>query len=122
MMKINGACKKTAVMAAAACCMVLAAQTPAVAHDQSVPIRAASSYYYGRIQILQSHHRIMACDERADGVGVWVEFYTSDGLRRTLDDANGSTDPCGSYTNNSLTITQFRGWARNGVNTGWQTA
>jgi hypothetical protein len=121
-MKIKRASKNAAVIAAAACCIVVAVQTPVIAHDQSAPINTAA-HYYGRIRILQSHHRIMACDERADGVGVWVEFYTSDGLRRTLDDANGSADPCGSYTNNSLTITQFRGWSRDGfANTGWDPA
>ena len=121
-MRIERVGKKTMGMAAVACCLVVVTQTPALAHDRSVPIRAASSYYYGRIQILQSHHRIKACDERSDGVGVWVEFYTSDGLYHTLDDANGNGDPCGSYTDNSVTITQFRGWARSGVSTGWQTA
>ena len=112
--------KNTAVIAAVACGVILAAQTPALAHDRYVGINSAASYF-GRIKVTQSHHRIQACDENADGIGVWVEFYTSDGAYRTLDDSNGSADPCGSYTNNSLTVTSFRGWARNGFNTGWQS-
>jgi hypothetical protein len=121
-MKIKRVRKNAAVMAAAACCIVVAAQTPAIAHDLSRPIDTALQYY-GRVQVTQSHHRIQVCDENADGVGVWVEFYTSDGGYGTLDDGNGAAGPCGSYTNNSLTITRYRGWSRNGfATTGWQTA
>ncbi|WP_305783280.1 hypothetical protein [Symbioplanes lichenis] len=121
-MKIERPWRAVAVTTAAACCIVGAAQTPALAHDYQAPIQASGTgYYYGRIEVRQSHHRILACDKNADGVGVWVEFYTSDGVYHTLDDANGSADPCGSYTNNATTVTQFRGWARNGINTGWHT-
>ncbi len=120
-MKVKRALTSVAVMAAVTCGIVVAAPTPGLAHDISRAI-ATPAHYYGRVQVLQSHHRIKVCDERAEGTGVWVEFYTSDGLYHSLNDANGSDDPCGSYTDNSVTIASYRGHSRDGMaNTGWQT-
>lgn len=117
-MKVRLVMKGAAVLAAATCGMVVAAQTPASAHDVGRSI-GGDYHYYGLFKVTQSHHRIQVCDQNADGIGLYAEFYTSDGGYHTLSDGNGSDDPCGSYTNNSVTITQFNGHTRNGLSTGW---
>ena len=61
-MKIERPWRRAAVTAAAACCIVGAAQAPAMAHDYQAPIQPSGGHYYGRIEVRQSHHRFLACD------------------------------------------------------------
>ena len=85
--------------------VVLAMAGPASAHDS-----ARWLYYNGSWRghggVTASHHYVYACDDRADGNGIYTEFNYSGGHGRVYD-SNDSAPGC-SYIYVSPPITSYR--------------
>jgi hypothetical protein len=75
---------------------------PAMAHDTSWTIECptnAGSHVTSRCGtggIKTNHRMVVACDERADNLGVRTHYELRDGRTGTVGDGNGSAGPCGA--------------------------
>jgi hypothetical protein len=117
---------RTRVLALVLAGTMVGISTPAQAHDTTRNIVGSGIKVYGRVIITNSHKTITICDDKADNVGVYVEFYVrhigSDDQYRTLSDTNGSQSGCGVWTaSGSDYIILFNGHSRDGWSTGWLT-
>jgi hypothetical protein len=112
------------IAAAAAICTVFVLSGPASAHGQIVKINDGGIVLYGYVEVGSTHHVIKVCDQRYDNIGVYVEYYMSNGrgeVYETLSDTNGAASPCGEATlPYGYNVTRFNGHARDGHSTGWR--
>lgn len=115
-MKLGRVFKSAAAITVVCGGLVVANTATASADINNSPIADGYIYIYGTISLTQNNHDLKVCDTKADGVGVYVEYYESNGVYATLSDSNGSASPCGEiYSGYAVTV--FRGHSRDGKST-----
>jgi hypothetical protein len=98
---------------------VLSLGAPADAHQEWTRIRGPGGQVV-RGDVRGDHGLLWVCDLNPDSIGVWVEYYLTNGNYGVFTDGNGANRGCGGTDNFwNAGLSSFQAHSRDGGATGW---
>ena len=109
-----------AAIASGALLGAMAFGQPAEAHSVWSRIYGPGQWPPTMGKVQGDHGELWVCDTRADGIGVYVEYYLDNNVYGTFSDGDGAGGSCGGTGNFwNAGLHWFQGHSRDGGATGW---
>ncbi|MGC1211511.1 MAG: hypothetical protein WA890_09655 [Micromonospora sp.] len=99
--------RRALVVSAATLTAVVSFAGGASAHAHTLPLYGAGALI-GNAQVEADHLYVKACDFSADGIGIRAGYTTTDGVRDSVGDGNGSKSGCGREHTPSGFVSSYR--------------